>query len=152
MTDKVIITQQGLDNLIQELKYLIDVKRPEIASRINTAKELGDTSENAEYQLAKDEQISNEFRVSELEDLIRRAFVAKTNSHSADVGSSVKVHVEGEDEVYHLVGEPEADPLSNKISHKSPLGNLLLGKKPGDIFVLEIPNGGKVTYKVVEIK
>jgi len=152
MSDKIYVTQEGLDNLISELKNLVEVVRPEVGARISTAKELGDASENIEYHLAKEEQIATEVRISELEDIVKRAVVVQNNKDSVNVGSKVTVHVEGEEDTFHIVGEPEADPLINKISHKSPLGEVLVGKKVGETFVFDIPAGGKITYKIVNIK
>lgn len=152
MSDNIYLTQQGLDNLINELKNLVEVVRPEVGARITAAKELGDASENIEYTLAKEEQIGTEIRISELEDIIKRAVVVKGGKDTINVGSQVRVHVEGDEETFHIVGEPEADPIANKISHKSPLGEVLVGKKVGETFVFDIPAGGKVTYKIVDIK
>jgi transcription elongation factor GreA len=145
------MTQEGLDNLKAELKDIIDVKKPENALRIKTARDLGDVSENAEYSIAREEQTKLDIRVSELESLLKRAKVVKGEQGEISIGKKVKVHVEGEDEEFHIVGEPEADPLANKISHESPLGSLLVGKKVGDTFELQIPTG-KLTYKIIDIK
>jgi transcription elongation factor GreA len=151
MNEIVYMTQEGLDNLKAELKDIIDVKKPENALRIKTARDLGDVSENAEYSIAREEQTKLDIRVSELESLLKRAKVVKGEQGEISIGKKVKVHVEGEDEEFHIVGEPEADPLANKISHESPLGSLLVGKKVGDTFELQIPTG-KLTYKIIDIK
>jgi len=151
MNEPIYLTQEGLDNLIKEFKELTDVKRLEVGERIRIARDQGDVSENAEYAAAKEEQISLESRISELDSIIKRAEVVKEEKGKITVGSVVTVHVEGDSEDYHIVGEPEADPLNKKISHKSPLGLLLLGKKLGDTFDLET-SVGKVTYRVLEIK
>jgi transcription elongation factor GreA len=151
MNEVVYMTQEGLNNLKAELKDIIEVKKPENATRIKTARDLGDVSENAEYSIAREEQTKLDIRVQELESIIRRAKVVTGEAGAVSVGKKVKVHVEGEDEEFHIVGEPEADPLANKISHESPLGTLMVGKKVGDTFELEIPTG-KLTYKILEIK
>ena len=145
------MTQDGLDNLNKELKELIEVKKPENALRIKTARDQGDVSENAEYSIAREEQTKIDLRIAEIEAILKKAKVASTNNDKVSVGAKVKVHVEGTDEEFHIVGEPEADPLANKISHESPLGSLMVGKKVGDTFELEIPTG-RITYKIVEIK
>lgn len=149
--EPIYITKEGLDNLINEFKELIEVKRPEVGLRIKTARDLGDVSENAEYAAAKEEQIVIEARINELDSIIKRAQVVKEEKGVISIGSTVKVHVDGDHEEYSIVGEPEADPLANKISHKSPLGTLLVGKKMGETFDLETAVG-KVTYRIVEIK
>lgn len=152
MNEVVFMTQEGLNNLKAELKDIIEVKKPENALRIKTARDLGDVSENAEYSIAREEQTMLDIRVSELDSLLKRAKVVKGGQEGEiSIGKKVKVHVEGEDEEFHIVGEPEADPLANKISHQSPLGSLLVGKKVGDTFELQIPTG-KLTYKIIEIK
>lgn len=151
MNEIVYMTQEGLENLKAELKDLVEVKKPQNASRIKAARDLGDVSENAEYSIAREEQTKIDVRISELESILKRAKVAKTSTDSVSLGTKVKVHVEGGDEEFHIVGEPEADPLANKISHESPLGALLVGKKVGDTFQLEIPTG-KLTYKIIDIK
>jgi len=151
MNDVIYMTQEGLDNLREELKDLVDVKKPENALRIKTARDQGDVSENAEYSIAREEQTKIDIRISELENILKRARVATSNNEKVAIGAKVKVHVEGSDEEFHIVGEPEADPLANRISHESPLGSLMVGKKVGDTFELEIPTG-KIKYKIVEIK
>jgi len=151
MNDVIYMTQEGLDNLKAELKEIEEVKKPANALRIKTARDLGDVSENVEYSIAREEQTKLDIRAMELENTIKRAKVAKTEAGTVSLGSKVKVHVEGEDEEFHIVGEPEADPLANKISHESPLGNLIVGKKVGETFELEIPTG-KLTYKIIDIK
>jgi transcription elongation factor GreA len=151
MDELIYVTQQGLDNLKAELKDLIEVKRPANALRIKTARDLGDVSENAEYSIAREDQTKIDYRISELEGMIKRAKVVETATGEASIGSKVKVHVEGEEEEFHIVGDPEADPLANKISHKSPLGELIVGKKVGDEIEYSIPTG-KIKYKILEIK
>ena len=145
------MTQEGLDNLRNELKDLIDVKKPENALRIKTARDQGDVSENTEYTIAREEQTKIDLRIAELDSILKKARVATNSNDKVAIGAKVKVHVEGTDEEFHIVGEPEADPLANKISHQSPLGSLMVGKKVGDLFQLDIPTG-KITYKIVEIK
>jgi transcription elongation factor GreA len=151
MNELIYMTQEGLDNLRSELKDLIEVKKPENALRIKTARDQGDVSENTEYTIAREEQTKIDLRIAELDSILKRARVASSSNDKVAIGAKVKVHVEGTDEEFHIVGEPEADPLANKISHQSPLGSLMVGKKVGDLFQLEIPTG-KITYKIVEIK
>ena len=151
MNDVIYMTQEGLDNLRNELKELVEVRKPENALRIKTARDQGDVSENTEYSIAREEQTAIDYRIGEIDNILKRAKVASSNKDVISVGAKVKVHVEGSDEEFHIVGEPEADPLANKISHESPLGSLMVGKKVGDIFELEIPTG-KIKYKIVDIK
>jgi len=152
MTDDIYITKEGLDELKEELKQLIDEKRPEVAKRIKSAREMGDISENAEYDAARQEQSFVEGRIEELEDVIKSAKVAdNANSDAVGVGSKVIVHIDGDEEEFHIVGAPEADPMKRKISHKSPLGVALVGKKIGEKVEVDAPMG-KLTYTVLKIK
>ncbi len=148
--NKLYLTKEGLDKLKNELKELIDLKRPEIAKRIQTAREMGDISENAEYDLARQEQAFIEGRVVELEDIIKSAVVADTSTGTVGVGSQVTVHVEGDEEIFVIVGGPEADPINKKISHESPLGKALIGKKVGDKIEVDAPIG-IITYTVLKV-
>jgi transcription elongation factor GreA len=151
MNEIIYMTQEGLDNLREELKDLVEVKKPENALRIKTARDQGDVSENAEYSIAREEQTKIDIRISELNNILKKAKVATASNEHVAVGTKVKVHVEGTDEEFHIVGEPEADPLVNKISHESPLGSLMVGKKVGETFELEIPTG-KIKYKIIDIQ
>lgn len=147
----VYVTKEGLDGLKKELKELVDVKRPSVAKRIQEAREMGDISENAEYDSAKQEQAFVEGRITELEDIIKSAKVSEADSSgSVVVGVSVTVHVDGSEETFRIVGAPEADPLNGKISHESPLGQSLLGKKIGDKVEVEAPIG-RLTYTILKI-
>lgn len=149
--DKVYITKEGLQKLKDELDELLNVKRPDIAQRIQEAREMGDISENASYDEAKREQSFIEGRIAELEDIIKSSKIAQNTSNgSIVVGSKVVLHIEGDEEEYHIVGAPEADPMQRKISHESPLGKSLLGKKVGDKVEVEAPIG-KLTYSILKI-
>lgn len=151
MKEKVYLTKEGLEKLKSELKELVDVKRLGVAQRIKTAREMGDLSENAEYTAAREEQSFVEGRINELEEIIKNAKIAeKTKGDLIEVGSRVIVHIEGSEEEYHIVGAPEANPAEKKISHESPLGSSLLGKKVGDKIEVEAPMG-KVVYTIVKI-
>ena len=149
--DVLYITKEGMKNLKDELKELVEVKRPHIAQEIQEAREMGDISENAPYDEAKREQSFIEGRISELEDIIKKSKVAdKVVGDVIVVGSKVTLHIEGDEEEFHIVGAPEANPLERKISHESPLGKALLGKKTGDKIGVEAPIG-KLTYTVLKI-
>lgn len=153
MADTVYITKEGLEKLKKELIELREVKRPAVAKRIKDAREMGDISENAEYDAARQEQAFIEGRINELEDVIKDAEVIKEEGASdiVHVGAMVTVHIEGDEETFHLVGAHEANPLENKISHESPLGAALMGKKVGETFEVEAPVG-KLTYKIINIE
>ncbi|OGC45154.1 transcription elongation factor GreA [candidate division WWE3 bacterium RBG_19FT_COMBO_34_6] len=152
MTDNnLYITKEGLKNLKDELKEFVEIKRPEIAQKIQAAREMGDISENAAYDDAKREQSFIEGKIAELEEIIKNSkLAADTVKDSVIVGSKVVVHIDGEEEEFHIVGTPEADPILRKISHESPLGSALLGKKIGDKVEIEAPIG-KLTYTILKI-
>src|SRR3990167_4891500 len=136
------LTQEGLGKLKEELKSLVKVKRPELAQRIKSARDMGDISENSEYDAAREEQAFIEGRISELEEIVKNAVVSSNSVKGiVSVGSKVTVHIDGDKEIFHIVGAPEANPAEKKISHESPLGSALLGKKVGDKFEVEAPVG-----------
>lgn len=152
MADKLYITKEGLTKLKAELKELVEVKRPQVAQDIQSAREMGDISENAAYDEAKREQGYVEGRINELEEIVKKAEIVENKTKgSIVVGSKVTVHIDGDKEEFHIVGAPEADPLLKKISHESPLGSALLGKKVGDKVHVEAPIG-KLTYTIVKVE
>lgn len=150
--EKLYVTKEGLENLKAELKNLNDVKRPEIAKRIKEAREMGDISENSEYDAARQEQSFIEGRIEELEEIIKNAKISEPKEKtSVGVGCKVTVHVDGGDESFHIVGAMEANPLEKKISHESPLGAALVGKKIGDKIEVDAPVG-KLIYTILKIE
>jgi len=155
-TKKYIMTYEGIKKLEEELEYLKTVKRKEITEKIKVALGYGDLSENSEYDEAKNEQAFVEGRIIQLENMLRNASVVDESELEKDIvsiGSVVRVKdYEFDEEVeYHIVGSAEADPMENKISNESPVGNALIGKKAGDIIEVIIPDGVS-KYKVLEIK
>lgn len=152
-TKEVYLTQEGLDKLKEELDYLKLEKRPEVISALKDARALGDLSENAEYDAARNEQAIVEAKIAELELMIENAVVIKeVSTDKVSIGNSVKIeYVEDNDtEVYSIVGSKEADPFQNKISNESPIAKAILGLSVGDIAHVDSPNG-KYSVKVVEI-
>lgn len=148
----LIVTKDGLNELKKELKSLIENKRPEIALRIKEARELGDISENSEYDAAKQEQAFAEGRISELEEIIKNAKVKEnTSKDSVDIGAKVTIHIDSTEDTFCIVGAPESDPINKKISVASPLGSALLGKRVGEKIEVEAPVG-KLTYKIIKIE
>jgi transcription elongation factor GreA len=145
------LTKEGLEKLKGELDVLINEKRPEIVKRIKEAREMGDISENAMYDAARQEQSFAEGRIAELEDILKTAKISEISSvDEIGIGNKVKVHIEGSEEEFHIVGAPEANPAEGKISHESPLGVAMMGRKIGDKIDVEAPIG-KLTYKVLHI-
>lgn len=146
------ITKEGKEKLQEELQYLKKTKRKEISTRIRQAAAMGDLSENFDYQNAKDEQGFMERRIAELEGTLFNAKVVKESSsvETVQIGSQVTLETGSEKWTITITGPQEADPLVNKISASSPLGEALLGQKRGDKVEIETPSG-KVEYRVIEI-
>jgi len=152
MTKDFHLTSQGLKELKVELKKLVDEKRPRLIKRVAVARNHGDLSENSEYTAAREDLAFVAGRIDELEELIAKAKLIKTKKTKDEVklGCKVTVKVNGKKQTFELVGEWEADPLEQKISHTSPLGKALLGKKKNDKVKIEAP-AGKVTYHIQKI-
>lgn len=151
VNDIVQVTKSGLQALIDELDDLKNVKRPHLVKRLSNARAEGDLKENSDYHNAKDELGFLDGRIEELEHVIKNArVVTVTASDGVGVGAKVTLEVSGNKVEYHIVGEWEADPLKKKISHTSPLGQALVGKKVGEKVEVEAP-AGKVVYKVISI-
>lgn len=153
---KIYLTKKGLDDLQKERTELIKVKRPEVLTRVSTARELGDLSENAEYVAAREELSFIDGRIDELEELLKDVVVIQGEGQSNGkntiaLGSKVTVKLDGRKELYQLVGEFEADPMLKKISHESPLGKALIGKKVGETVEVTAP-AGKIVYTIVSIE
>lgn len=143
---EVILTEEGLKQLQEEVNYLSNVKREEVAERIRQAREFGDITENSEYDDAKNEQALLEHRISTLQEKLRRARVIKESEIDTDrvsVGSTVTLRDKkaGDIRIYTLVGSAEADPLKARLSNESPVGQAIIGKQVGDIVTVTIPVG-----------
>jgi len=150
--EKTYVTREGLKSLQDEYNYLVNVRRKEVAEKLQEARELGDVTENAAYEAARNEQVLVEGRIKELDDLLKKVEVADdTKGGRVAIGARVRIRLEDADQELHIVGTTEADPGSGKISHKSPLGRALMGKKVGDKVDVEAPVG-KLTYCILEIK
>ena len=151
-TKKIYLTKEGLKDLKEEYEQLVKVKRPDILERVSQARSMGDLSENAEYVAAREELSFIDGRIEELEELIKQAvLIQETHSKGlVRLGSTVTVNIRGKKEVFMVVGEWEADPHEKKISHESPLGKALIGKKVGEKVEVEAP-AGKVLYTIVSV-
>jgi len=152
--DKIQITQEGFDGIKQEYDRLVATKRPQVVERLADARREGDLSENSEYQQARQELSFVDGRLTELEEMISRAqVVAARHDQCVQVALGCQVTVassDGQEQVFHLVGQWEADPAAQKISAESPLGKSLLGKKIGDQVEVEVP-AGRIHYQVLKI-
>ncbi|MDP1743204.1 MAG: transcription elongation factor GreA [Candidatus Amesbacteria bacterium] len=151
MNNQILVTKTGLIKLKSELESLVSIKRPQLVERLSLARSMGDLSENSDYQDAKESLSFVDGQISELEDLMRIAKVTKpTNNSEVSFGHAVKVKVGKAEVVFEIVGEWEANPSQKKISHTSPLGKALLGKKIGEQVDVAAP-AGKVVYTVMSI-
>jgi transcription elongation factor GreA len=149
------LTAEGLKELETRLKYLQEVRRPEVADRLRQAlEEGGDLSENAEYEDAKNEQAFVEGEILRLETILSSATLIEATGKKdvVSLGSRVTVVEEGskEKEVYYLVGSAEANPAAGKISLESPLGKALLGAKVGAKVNVNAP-GGQIVFVIKAI-
>lgn len=156
MTVQQYLTPEGKIALEKELQELRDVRRPDIAKKIQEAVAEGDLKENADYHDAKEKQGFIEGRIAEIEQTLRHArVVEKLDTDRIQIGSTVTIRQEGEDEdeVYTVVGAREAKPAEGKISNESPLGQALLEKRKGDKAVITPPDGGKpITFKICKVE
>ena len=148
------LTQEKFTELKDELDYLKTTRRKEIAESLEYARSLGDLSENAEYQETRELQASTEERIRKVESILQSAkIVTDRKSSLVGLGSTVVIQKEGdkEEHKYSIVGSEEVDMQVRKISYVSPLGEAMMGKKKGDIFSFETPNG-KMNYKIVRVE
>lgn len=145
MNEKVIMTEEGKQELEKRLEYLKMVMRPEITERIKVAREFGDLSENAEYDTAKNEQALVECEIMELEEKLKNAevIVVNTKRGVASIGATVTFTdlSDNTDHKFTIVGTTEADYNAGRISNESPIGKALLGKRAGDVADISAPNG-----------
>lgn len=146
------ITAGGLEKLKKELIYLKEIKRKEIAERLEKCISFGDLAENSEYHETKEAQGFLEGRILELEDLVKNAIIVpeETKNQFAQVGSTVLVKTGEATEEFKIVGAEEGNPLEGKISVDSPLGRALINQPKGVIVEINTP-GGKMHYKIVKI-
>lgn len=148
---KMYLTKETIEKLQQELDYLSNTKRKEVSARIAKAREYGDISENSEYDAAREDQSFTEGRIVELQEILKDSKVLEKpqNNDSVNIGSKVKVEVDGQHDEFEIVSSIEANPLQGRISNESLVGKALLGTKVGD--VITVSSTIKATYKILEI-
>ena len=150
----IYLTPEGREELREELDELVKSKRPAMAERLRKAIAQGDLSENADYHTAKEEQSFLEGRIQEIEAILRAAEdIEETgNSDVVSLGSCVTIVEEGirGSEKFRIVGVTEADPIKGKVSHESPIGRALLGRRVQDVVLVEAP-GGQIAFRITEI-
>ena len=147
MSDPVPVTREGYERLREELEYLREVRRPEIAAIVAEARSHGDLRENSAYDAARHDQMMNERRIADLDTLFRNAVIVDdlpASNGAVGVGSTVTIDWDGEEERYTIVGAIEAKPTEGKISNQSPIGAALLGKRPGEKAEVPTPAGSQM--------
>ncbi len=155
--DKVLLTKEGYEKLVEELRYLKEVKKKEVAERVAEARSMGDLSENSEYHAAKEEMAHIEERIRTIENLLDNAEIIDTSSLDLSkvvVGVTVKLKDLGRGKIkkYTLVGNhEEVDIYAGKISTDSSLGKAILGKSVGDVVEFISPSGKLMRYEILEI-
>lgn len=152
----VYLTEEGLEELKKELDNLINVRRPENIIAIKEARALGDLSENAEYDAARNEQAQIEGRIKQIEKMLENvSIISEVSKDKVGIGNTVAIkYVEEDDdevEEYKIVGSQEANPFESRISNESPIAQALFNHKVGDVVTVESPNGS-YEVEIVEIK
>ncbi len=150
---EIYLTEVGYEELKKELEYLKLEKRPEVIEALKEARALGDLSENAEYDSARNEQAMVEGKIRELEATLEQAIIVKNvKTDKVAIGNKVKLEYleDGDIDVYSIVGNKEADPFQNKISNESPIAQAITGLTVGEIATVDSQNG-KYQVKVIEI-
>lgn len=153
--NKHYLTPEGKQNLETELQDLKENGRKAIAERLKNAISMGDLSENAEYHKAKEDQGFLEGRIQEIESILYHAEVVEAQSSYEKVAVGARVTIQEADyppETYHLVGTQEANPSERKISHESPIGNALIGRKVGDLVKAVLPGGDTIELHILSIE
>ena len=150
----VYLTEEGLEELKKELDNLINVRRPENIQAIKEARALGDLSENAEYDAARNEQAQIEARIQQLEKMLENvSIIVEVSNETVGIGNTVSIKYvdDDEEEEYKIVGSQEADPFESKISNESPIAQALFEHKVGDVVTVESPNGS-YEVEIIAIK
>ncbi|MCR3906790.1 MAG: transcription elongation factor GreA [Tenericutes bacterium] len=149
------LTQEGVDNLKNELTHLKDVKRGENLEALKEARAQGDLSENADYDAARNEQARIESRIAEIENILKNVKIIKTTSDDiVNIGKTVVVRFleSKEEKEFYLVGSIEADPRQRKISVESPIGKAMLNKGEGEVVEVKTETGRIFSIEILDVK
>ena len=152
--EPVYLTQKGLEEIKAELDELVNVKRPANIQAIKEARALGDLSENADYDAARNEQAVLEDRIKKLEKMLENyEIIDETKKDKVSLGTTVCIKYidDNETDEYMIVGSQEADPFASKISNESPIAQALMNHKAGEVVTVESPNGS-YQVEITEIK
>ncbi len=153
---KIQLTKSGFHKIKQEHEEMKKQKHPKAIERLQKARAMGDLSENSEYTSAKDELAFVEGRLAELENILNSAEVIEELAGKdgiVELGSTVLMAhaVDNSHTEYMIVGEFEADPQQKKLSHTSPIGSALIGKKKGQRVKVKVP-AGEIEYIIIDVK
>lgn len=152
MSEKVYVTQEGLEELKREQEHLIQVVRQEVIEDLKAARAQGDLSENADYDAARDRQAQVEARIKQLESMLKNIeIIEEGSSKVVKLGSTVTIHdmETNEKMTYTIVGSVEADPINGKLSNATPLASAIMDKKIGAVAEVNVDEPYKV--KILEI-
>lgn len=149
----MFLTQEGYDKIKNELSELKDKKRPKAVDRLQKARAMGDLSENSEYSSAIEALAFIDSRIQDIEEMLKKTKVINHTlaGQQVEIGSSVVVSQNGKEEAFMIVGELETDLEHKKLSHTSPIGKALMGKKKGEMVEVDTPSG-KILYKIVNVQ
>lgn len=152
--EEYILTEEGKQDLLDELHYLETEKRSEVGERIKVAREFGDISENSEYDDAKNEQAMMEGRIAEINHILQEAKIVSASKKGSkiNIGNVVKVKMNGKEREFTIVGGAESNVSAGKISNLCPVGQALLGAKKGDVVTSVGPNGRETEIEIVSFK
>ncbi len=149
----IYVTKEGLTKLQEEYENLVHIVREDVKAELKEARSLGDLSENADYDAAREKQAQVENRISELEAMLKNYKIIDTSKSSSKVvriGSEVTIEFMDtkEEAVYRIVGSTEADPLNGKLSNETPLAQAIIDKKVGQTVEVNVSK----PYKVIIVK
>lgn len=145
------LSSEGKERLEKEIHELKTVKRRELADKIDTAKSLGDLSENAEYHDAKNQLGFVEGRIREIAEILKDVLIiTEGGGDTVQVGSTIQVSSRGDVKTYKIVGVEETDPLQGRISNESPLGRAFIGHHAGETVDVQTP-GGSRSWEITSI-
>lgn len=154
-TERLKLTQEGMDRLQEELRVLQEERIPELSERIQQANEEGDISDNSEFEDLKEDFYYAEDRVREIRHILQRSELLEEGSFNGEIALGSRITVQADDdpasETWLLVNEEESSAVDGRISDESPVGLKLLGKKAGDSVTISA-GGGEITYKILDVK
>ena len=147
------ITQAKHDNLKADHDRMLS-RRPSLSKEVARLAELGDFSENAEYQMAKGKLRGLNHRMLVIEEALKHCQIIKSNKKTDKVrlGHKVTVEINGKTKTFQILGSTETNPSAGVISQNSPIGEALLGEKVGEVVKVSLENNKSIQYKIIKIE